>query len=129
MPKLGNIELPITTPMKATGSDMEMLDILFDLKVGFEKEMHKLSIPLVLAVKSVKYNLIVVVLYRPPDIWLDFDGQKFQVFLSPNLQWMVHYFNDRRLKASTNFEYNALTQIVDYLSRFLPKEIVVTLKK
>jgi len=125
MPMVGNIKLPITGPIKAAGSDMEMIDILFDLKVDFDKALPQLNNPAVFAVRSAAHNLILVLLYMPPLHWADFEGQKYQVFLSPTLPWMIHYFQDKRVKATEKFDYDSLTTIVEFLNNFLPKQITI----
>lgn len=121
-----NIELPVLKAVKAEGSDLEMLDLLFDLKIeglnGMLLQLKTKRIPALLAVKITRYNdMVVTVFFMPPDIWLDFDGQQFQVFLAPNLFAMIHYFEERRLRSSDRFEFQVLTNMVAYLQTFIIK--------
>lgn len=121
-----NIELPVLKAVKAEGSDLEMLDLLFDLKIeglnGMLLQLKTKQIPAFLAVKITRYNdMVVTVFFMPPDVWLDFDGQQFQVFLAPNLFSMINYFEQRRLKAENQFEFQVLTNLVAYLQTFIIK--------
>lgn len=130
MTKIGTIELPINRTTKAEGSDQDMIDLLLDLHVVNMNRtltaLNKSQMPVILLVKSNDYQLIILLIFLPPDIWLDFDGQQYQVYVSPNLQWLIHTFVEKRMKCNDPFELAVLTKIIDYMDGFTIKNVTTT---
>lgn len=130
MTKIGTIELPINRTTKAEGSDQDMIDLLLDLHVVNMNRtltaLNKSQMPVILLVKSNDYQLIILLIFLPPDIWLDFDGQQYQVYVSPNLQWLIHTFVEKRMKCNDPFELAILTKIIDYMDGFTIKNVTTT---
>jgi chaperone required for assembly of F1-ATPase len=130
MTKIGTLELPISRTVKAEGTDQDMLDLLMDVHIrGLNDTLvliNKAKAPVIMLVKSNEHNLIILLIFLPPDIWLDFDGQLYQVYVSPNLQWMIHTFVEKRMKTHDPFELAILNKMIDYMESFLIKNVTTT---
>ncbi len=101
-----DIELPIVGAFRVKGTDNEMLDLLFDLQTPAIAKaistMNKVNRTMLMIVRCHSLNLVAMVQFIPPDIWLDFEGQKYQIVLSQDLRWMEHYWQDRRIHQEDN---------------------------
>lgn len=119
MTQLGNIQLPLFKPVKVNGSDLDILDMIFDMKILHMNEvltaMQKAGLPSILVIHDGVHKLIGVMIFKPPDIWLDFDHQQYQLFLAPNIQWMIHYWVDRKMKSQDVFEVETIQKVIDHL--------------
>lgn len=124
MKMVGNIKLPLEGTVKHRGTDQDALDLLFDLKVtGMNRTLQLLNTVGEPALLIVKCNyldgIIALIMFIPPDMWKDFKGQKYQVYLSPSLPLMVHYWQDRRMRTHDMNEVHMITKIMAYCENFL----------
>jgi hypothetical protein len=124
MTKISDIQIPLGKVHKVDGSDQQVLDMLFDLEIeGMTRlldQLHGKNEPMFAVIKlKEQKDTVLAFMFMPPDIWLDFDHQKYQVFLAPNLNMMIHYFGDRRAKSRDTFEISAINMVIDYLERHL----------
>jgi len=129
MTKISNIQLPLRKTHKINGTDQEMIDLLLDLKI---KDMNTLltklstdNVPMLAVVNMPQWgNMILVLMFMPPDIWLDFDHQKYQIYIAPNLNMMIYHFVNWRRRSQDTFEVEALAKIIDYLESHLMNQRV-----
>ncbi len=129
MTKIDELQLPLRKTHKITGTDPDMIDILLDLKIrDMNPLLSKLSTdnaPMLAVVKMPQWdNMIMVLMFMPPDIWLDFDNQKYQIYIAPNLNMMIHHFADWRMRSRDTFEIELLTKIIEYLESHLMNQRV-----
>jgi hypothetical protein len=128
MSYIGNIELPLRKAQKVkVRTDNDVLDIIFDLNIeGMNRllaEANTKVLPMMAVAKVQSLNNIVMVLmFIPPDIWLDFDGQMYQMYVAPTLEMMIFYFQDMKMKSQDTFEISFLNNVIAYLERFLIKQ-------
>ena len=118
-----DIKLPLQATQKVGGEDMEMLDFLWDMKMPdmnkFLLKVHVEDIPSMMVFNHGKMGFVGIFLYRPPDIWLDFDHQKYQIFISPNLVLLIHYWVERRMRTNDLAESQLLSTVINYLENHL----------
>ena len=121
----GNIKLPLQRVEKVNGSDIEILDYLMDMHIPqmseFMSNVHKQDIPSMMVLTQGQYGFVGIFFYRPPDIWMDFDFQKYQLYLAPNFGLLIHYWVDRRMKTTDLFENQVTTKVIDYLEPHVKK--------
>ena len=125
MDMIGQVKLPIQDVVKVEGDDIEILDYIFDMKVPDMTKLLELffkqDIPSMAVIKVGYLGFIALFFYRPPDIWLDFDHQKYQLYLSPNLPLLIHYWTVKRMKTHDLFESQLITKVIAYLEDNLTK--------
>lgn len=130
MRKIGDIELPLQRTHKIPGGDIKILDYLFDMDIpklsSVLAEIHRMDEPVLMVIRVGKLGFVGLVMYRPPDIWLDFDHQKYQLYISPSLSLLIHYFIERRIKVTDLFESQLLTKIINYLDHYQKNQRVST---
>ena len=124
MTKISDIQLPLRKTHKIDGTDQQILDMLFDLEIQHMTrlldELHKKNVPMFAVVKLVKQkDSVLALMFLPPDIWLDFDHQKYQAYLAPNINMMLHHFIDWKVRSQDTFEISSLNMIIEYLERHL----------
>ncbi|RLD50447.1 MAG: hypothetical protein DRI97_17020 [Bacteroidetes bacterium] len=126
MKKIMDIELPLRKTHRLHGSDQVMLDVLFDMKVPdmntLLARLSKSGTPALIVIKVGELNIIMVLMYLPPDIWLDFDNQKYQVFIAPSVEMVIHYFVDRRMRTHDSLELSILTKMIEFLQSYITNQ-------
>lgn len=127
MKSIGNIKLPLQRVEKVKGTDQDVLDVLFDLNIpDMNNVLHKINeadLPMLVAV-NVKGIGVGLLQFKPPDIWLDFDNQKYQFHIAPNLAILHHYFVEKRMRSTDIFESEVLTKMIDWLEHFSKSQTV-----
>ena len=129
MTKVKDIQYPLRKTHKLDGTDQQILDVMFDMKIPHMNEMltklHAGNVPMLAVVKLAPlHNTIMVLMFLPPDIWLDFDHQKYQMYLAPDLHMMIHHFIDWKMRSRDSFEIAALTKVIEYLESHLMNQRV-----
>jgi len=125
---IGDIKLPLQGTMKVNGDDMTILDLLWDMKLPdlamFLTKLHEADIPSLMIARVGHLGFVGLFMYRPPDIWLDFDHQKYQLYISPNIVLLIHYWVDKRMRTHDIFEAQLLTKIIEYLEHYVKNQTV-----
>lgn len=120
-----DIKLPVQNTQKIEGTDIEMLDFLWDMKIAemneFLLKVHVEDIPSMMVFTQAALGFVGLYFYKPPDIWLNFDNQKYQIYIAPNLPLLIHYWVDQRMRTHNLFENQILTKVIQYLENYLNK--------
>jgi hypothetical protein len=128
MQYIGDTKLPLQGTMKILGDDVKILDYLFDMKLPdlqkYLSKLHTDDTPALLIAKVGQMGFVGLFMYLPPDIWLDFDNQKYQLYLSPNLPMLIHHWVDRRMRTHDIFESEVLTKIIGFLEEYIQNQTV-----
>ena len=124
MTKISDIQIPLRKTHKIDGTDQQILDMLFDLEIqGMTRlldHLHEKGAPMFAVVKLAKQkDTVLAFMFMPPDIWLDFDHQKYQVYLARDLNMMLHHFVTWKIKSQDTFEISSLNMIIQYLEKHL----------
>jgi hypothetical protein len=122
MKKIGNIKLPLQGTHKINGDDTTVLDYLFDMDLpklhDILGQIHAKDDPAFMAIRVGKLGFVGIFMYRPPDIWLDYPEQKYQLYISPNIALLIHYWVERRMRTHDIYEAQLLTNMINYLDQF-----------
>ncbi len=102
---------------------------LFDLKVQdmtrLLDHLHVKNEPMLAVVNMPQWGKVVMVfMFLPPDIWLDFDHQKYQIYLAPDINTMIHFFVARKINSRDTLEIEILVKIIEYLQLHLTNQRV-----
>ncbi len=129
MTKIKDIHLPLRKTHKIDGTDQDMIDLLFDLKVQdmtrLLDHLHVKNEPMLAVVNMPQWGKVVMVfMFLPPDIWLDFDHQKYQIYLAPDINTMIHFFVARKINSRDTLEIEILVKIIEYLQLHLTNQRV-----
>lgn len=125
---IGDIKLPLQGTMKVAGDDMKILDYLWDMKLPdlekFLAKLHKEDTPSLMVASVGHLGFVGLFMYRPPEIWLDFDNQKYQLYISPNIMLLINYWAERRMRTQDIFESQLLSNIIGYLDHYIKNKSV-----
>ena len=120
-----DIKLPVQKAYKIKGTDIQMLDFLWDMKIPemnkFLLKVHVEDEPAMMVFTQSKLGFIGLYFYRPPDIWLDFDRQLYHIYIAPNFPLLIHYWTEKRMRTHDIFENQLLTKVIEYLENHLIK--------